>query len=243
MQLANIVRYGLWCGILATAEANRREYAMKTTWLPHLLTNSASLLLPDLFRVLVSGRPVEPAPPPEQARQTWAEAGRVLGETLAVVVRDNPRYVVYVTPLAAGYLLSHPRFNIYKGELAEIQLAGFTLDALPHGATAFALTALVHDMVQVAASSASREGALAGWLDWGDRNPALLSALVLALATLIWEVGEYRIYRHEMRLRGDPRRINMQWSPVDTLYDCVANAIGWALATAWHQARPHAAVD
>jgi hypothetical protein len=274
MQFADILRYGLWCGIVATAEANRREYAMKTTWMPHLLTNTASLLLPDLFEVLVDGQNPLPAagattdenasgiflegrppqtPPFSEGTTTdenvsgiflegrlpqtppFSEGWHVIRETLAVVVRDNPRYVVYVAPLAAGYLLSHPRFNIYKGELAEIQLAGFTLDAIPHGATAFGLTALVGDMVHVAAGRAPREGRLARWLDWADRNPALFSAAVLALATVIWEVGEYRIYRHELELRGDAGEINMQWGPIDTVYDCIANALGWGMATAWRR--------
>ncbi len=233
MQFADILRYGLWCGIVATAEANRREYAMKTTWMPHLLTNTASLLLPDLFEVLVADQPA-----PQE--DTWSSLGagwRVIRETLAVMVRDNPRYVVYVAPLAAGYLLSHPRFNIYKGELAEIQLAGFTLDAIPHSATAFGLTALVGDMVHVAADRAPRGGRLARRLDWADRNPALFSAAVLVLATVIWEIGEYRIYWHELELRGDAGEINMQWGPIDTVYDCIANALGWGMATAWRGMR------
>jgi hypothetical protein len=33
-----------------------------------------------------------------------------------------------------------------------------------------------------------------------------------------------------MRLRGDIKRINMLWSLVDSLRDCVANTVGWLLA-------------
>lgn len=234
MRFADLLRYGLWCGIVATADANRREYSMKTTWVPHLLTNTASLLLPDLFRALVAGQDAK-AGQPAHRPVSWAEGWRVLRETLAVTVRDNPRYAVYVAPLAAGYLLSHPRFNIYKGELAEIQLAGFTLDAIPHSATAFALTALICDMIQVAVGRAPTAGRLAGRLAWAARNPALISAAALALATAVWEVGEYRIHRHELRLRGHVDKINMQWSPVDTLYDCIANALGWGMAMVWRR--------
>lgn len=237
MQLPDIIRYGLWAGIVATAEANRRYYGMATTWLPHLLSNTITLLLPDLHRLLappdrrpgagpwrVRGR--APAIPSEELR--------VLGDTLAAMVRDNPRYVAYVAPLAAGYLLSHPKFNIYKGAMAEKRLAGFGLDALPHVSTAFALTALVGDTAHWAAGGVSAESGLGGLLRWGHEHPAQLSAAVLAVATIGWEIGEYLMYRSEMAQRGDPRAINMQWSLRDMFFDCAANMIGWGLAVAWH---------
>ena len=65
----------------------------------------------------------------------------------------------------------------------------------------------------------------------------LVSATVLALATLIWEFGEYRIYRHELAHYGDPEKINMQWTLSNTLYDCAANAAGWGLAIVLRGAR------
>jgi hypothetical protein len=226
---ATIIRYGLWAAIVATANANRRFYGMKTTWLPHLLANSLTLLLPELSDLL--------APRDQELAGGW----RALHTTLAAIVRDNPSYVAYVAPLAAGYLLSHPQFNIYKGALGELRLAGFGLDALPHIATAFALTALVGDSVHEAArnlSPASRLGALLGW---SDQHQARLSAAVLAVATIGWELGEYLMHRSELAQRGDPARINMQWSVNDMVHDCAANFIGWGLATAWRSRRPVAA--
>jgi hypothetical protein len=240
MRLPDLIRYGIWGGILATAEANRREYAMTTTWLPHLLTNSFTLLLPDLYRTL---DPRVPAPEVEaelRQREPEAEWRRVLRGTVEAMVRDNPRYVVYMAPLAAGYLLSHPRFNIYKGALGEKRLAGFGLDALPHSATAFALTALICDTLRTAAELAPPEGALADALAWCDEHQELISGLALAAATLIWELGEYKIYRHELAQRGDQRKINMQWSASDTLADCAANLIGWGASIAWPRASKRA---
>jgi hypothetical protein len=221
MRLPDLIRYGLWCGIVTVAEANRREYTMTTTWLPHLVTNTVSLMFPNVYRLLAPRLAQQLGPSGQHA---W------IHDTLTAMVCDNPRYVLYVTPLAAGYLLSSPWLNIYKGDLARIRLAGFGLDAFPHVATAFALTLLVHDTFGTAAQTVEAGNTLAPVLQSAERHAAALSAVVLALATLVWEYGEYRIYIHEMAQRGDPERINMQWSVADTLSDCISNAFGWCLA-------------
>jgi hypothetical protein len=211
-------------GIIATADANRREYNMVTTWLPHLLTNTFTLLLPDILRI---------AKPRLQQLTSSDGLGEVIEEPLEianVMIRDNPHYVVYVTPLAAGYLLSHPRFNIYKGRMGDLRLAGFGLDTIPHSATAIGLTALTCDTIQTTAKIVSPRSPLAPLVHWGNRHLPLTSGLVLALATLFWEIGEYSIYRREMSLRGDLKLINMQWSLTDSLRDAIANSIGWLLA-------------
>jgi hypothetical protein len=232
MPLADVVRYGTWGGIVATAELNRRHYHMITAWLPHLLTNTATLLLPDLMRLLPDGR----ATPPARAGRPSAgheSLPQLAYRTLTLLVRDNPRYIAYVLPLAAGYLLSNPHATIYKGRAAELRLAGFGLDALPHAATAFALTAMVGDALSTAARlGEGRHGAL---IEAAGRHEAALTALALAAATLLWEVGEYKIHHHELGVGGSAAAINMQWSPEDTLFDCLANAIGWAAATLWRR--------
>lgn len=232
MKRADLLRYGLWCGIVVTAEGNRRKYHMATTWLPHLATNTLSLLLPDVYRLLVRPRrrtPAQCAPP----RSLAGEARDLIGATLTTLLCDQPEYVLYVAPLALGYLLSSPWFNIYKGDLAELHLAGFGLDALPHASTAFALTALVRDAAQTFGDLAKDSDTLGAAARWIERHQAAISAAILTLATLFWELGEHRIYKHELARRGSRRRINMQWSVSDTAYDCAANAIGWLLATAW----------
>jgi hypothetical protein len=197
---------------------------MVTTWLPHLLTNMFTLLLPDILRIVK---------PKLQQIASSGGVGKIIEEPLEianVMIRDNPNYVVYVTPLAAGYLLSHPRFNIYKGRMGDLRLAGFGLDTIPHSATALGLTALVCDTIESTAKTISPRGPLAPLVRWSTSHMPVASGLVLAIATLIWEIGEYSIYRREMRLRGNLKLINMQWSLVDSLRDCVANTIGWFLA-------------
>jgi hypothetical protein len=224
VQLPEIARYLLWLGIFATADANRREYNMVTTWLPHLLTNTFTLLLPDLLRI---------AKPRLQQLASSDGVSEIVEEPLEianVMIRDNPNYVVYVTPLAAGYLLSHPRFNIYKGRMGDLRLAGFGLDTIPHSATAMGLTALVCDTIETTAKTISSRSSLAPIVQWGSRHLPLASAIVLASATIFWEIGEYGIYRREMALRGDIKLINMQWGLTDSLRDIIANTLGWALA-------------
>lgn len=230
MQRGDLARYALWCGIAVTAEANRREYRMATTWLPHFATNTVSLLLPEILRAVVPGG---------RRGELSAERGAwpLLREALATTVRDNPGYVLYVAPLAAGYLLSAPWLNIYKGRLGDLRVAGFGLDALPHAATAFALTALVEDLVGGAASRSPEDTPLGALLRRLDRGGHVVSAAALALATLLWELGEYRIHRHELSRRGDAAAINMQWSLADTATDCATNALGWLLAVTRHT--PH----
>lgn len=227
MQFSDMIRYGIWCGIAQTANANRQQYRMTTTWLPHLLMNSVTLLLPEIYRGLQACRPRPANPAPTATVRHTVQA------TLETMVCNNPRYAAYVAPLAAGYLTSHPRFNIYKGAWAEKEFAGLGLDALPHIATAFALTALVRDTAGVAARTTTGTRRPERLLRWSGRHRVAVSAVVLALVTLGWEAGEYRIYRHELAQRGDPAAINMQWSRRDMLQDCAANAIGWVLAILW----------
>jgi hypothetical protein len=236
MQLASLLRYGLWCGVLATAEGNRREYHMTTTWLPHLATNTISLLLPDIYRLVACAKPAS-----GHRRSMPGQLRQVAGGTLTTMLCDNPAYVLYVAPLALGYMLSSPWLNIYKGDLAERRLAGFGLDALPHVLTAFALTALTIDTARVVGEQST---SMAGLADLGgliDRHQTLISAIVLAAATIMWELGEHRIYQYELARRGSREQINMQWSVSDTAYDCAANMIGWLLATGWRMAKQPAA--
>ncbi|GAB4199140.1 MAG: hypothetical protein OHK0022_19100 [Roseiflexaceae bacterium] len=225
MNYSDGLRYLLWGGVVATAEANRRHYHLTTTWLPHLLIDTAVLLLPEAARRL---------PATDQATPATGELAGLL-RALRALVCDNPRYALYVTPLVLGYLTSNPRFNIYKGELAELRCGGFGLDAIPHSATAFALTGLVWDAAEEAARHCPGDGPLARLVGWAHQHPALASGLALALATLVWELGEYRIHKHELACRGSAEAINMQWSPSDTLFDCLSNALGWAAAAAWRR--------
>ena len=218
----DVLRYGIWGVLAATADANRREYHMSTTWLPHLVVNSIALLLPDAMRLLI---------PAKHKPDNLVEG--VMDE----MVRGNPRYVTYVFPLAAGYILSHPRFNIFKGDMAEIRVAGLGLDAIPHGATGFALTALVQDTLETACEiEPKKNGLFARFVHACNAKPALISFGILSLLTFFWEYGEYRVHAHELELQGgDISKINMMWSADDTARDVVANFLGWAVAALLHR--------
>jgi hypothetical protein len=238
MRQSDLARYGLWCGIVVTAEGNRREYHMATTWLPHLATNTLSLLLPDIYRMLIRRKRGGGTAAPDQPVSLSGEIVELIGATLSIMLCDRPSYVLYVAPLAFGYLLSGPWLNIYKGALAEKRLFGFGLDALPHATTAFALTALVRDTARTIGDLSASTRLLGAYGNRIERYQVAISASALILATLAWELGEHRIYRYELARRGSLERINMQWSLADCAYDCAANAIGWLLATAWRANMP-----
>lgn len=217
LKLYDLLRYGLWGVLAATADANRREYHMTTTWVPHLVTNSISLLLPDALRMLIPKK---------------RKPANLVEDVMDEMVRDNPKYVVYVAPLAIGYILSHPKFNIFKGDMGDIRIAGLGLDALPHGATGFALTALVQDTLQTAAEiEPDNRSSFAQFVRWCNDHSALTTFTVLGGLTFFWEYGEYRVHYHELELQGgDINKINMMWSADDTARDVLANFLGWALA-------------
>src|SRR5689334_13537552 len=100
MKHADLLRYGLWCGIVVTAEGNRREYHMATTWLPHLATNTLSLLLPDVYRLVFRPKP-DGAPRHAAPAQSLAgQVGAALEATLTTILCDRPSYALYVAPLA-----------------------------------------------------------------------------------------------------------------------------------------------
>ena len=222
IQPSDLLRYGLWAMMAATADANRREFHMVTTWLPHFLMNTFALFLPELDQIVV---------PDDQRTDTSQDFFGDIRESLDALVRDNPAYAAYVAPIPIGYILSHPRFNIYKGELAEIRFLGFGLDALPHGLTALTMTTLYCEATDKAASKMHSQNALSKVVKESAQRPALYSGLILVLATLWWEIGEYLVHRHELAQRGgDITKINMMWGWRDTLNDSAANAIGWALA-------------
>lgn len=213
MKFQDILRYVLWGGVALTAFAKYREYRIWTAWVPHLVVNSAALMLPDAVRAILPTR-----------RRSSNDVEALTRQ----IVRDNDHYVTYVAPLAIGYILSHPRFNIYKRPWSDLQLAGFRLDALPHGAMGLSLTLFVVD--------ALREGAklpnsvLVNLMRKGKQHQWATSFVLLTALTVLWEYAEYRVHNLELERESDPEKINMQWSPEDTVRDVIANLSGWALA-------------
>src|SRR6266542_4153058 len=102
MRQSDLARYGLWCGIVVTAEGNRREYHMATTWLPHLATNTLSLLLPDIYRLMIRRKRGSSTRAPDRPQSLPREVRDLIGATLTTMLCDRPGYVLYVTPLAFG---------------------------------------------------------------------------------------------------------------------------------------------
>jgi hypothetical protein len=209
------MRYAIWGAVAVTANANRREYRMQTTWLPHFLTNTLTLLLPDALRLLI---------PRSRKPAHFVEA------VMVEMVRDSDDYGLYVAPLAAGYILSHPKYNIFKGEIAEKRFLGLGPDAIPHSATGFALSMLVIDTLDTTCHIEPSTSPLAQLARTCNQRPALTSLAVLSALTFVWEYGEYRVHHHELALRGDISKINMMWSADDTVRDVVANLLGWVAA-------------
>ena len=224
------MRYGLWLGLLATADANRRHFGLATTWVFHAAGNTITLLLPEIYagiRCLL-----------DLDRRASRAGGMALAlhATIREVVRDNPQYSAYVAPLAVAYLVSHPRFNIYKGRLGALRVAGFGLDALPHAWTAAALTAGLRDGLAALAVNAPAAGRFGAAARWAGAHGIGLSGAALAALTVAYETAEWSIYRTEYRATGgDHERMNMEWSLPDTMRDIGANLTGWLVATARHR--------
>ncbi len=233
MRFSDLVRYALWVGVAATADANRREYRMPTPWVPHLLMNSVSLLMPELYRILPQ------AAPESLDESNWQKTYRAVHDLLAAIAHDNPEYAACVAPVAIGYILSHPKFNIYKGDMAKIRIGGFGLDAFPHGTAAFSLTRLICDSAHLARRRLSRGNPLAPALRWADRHTVPLTFAALVGASFLWELEEYLVHKYELNLRDhDVEKINMMWDVDDMIRDSAANSIGWALGALLETQKP-----
>ena len=221
------IRLGLWLSLLVSADANRRYYGLPTTWVPHTVGNTIGLALPEIVagldRFLAT---IAPASPTLQGLRGAARE----------VTTAPPGWAVTMAPVTLAYVVSHPQFNIYKGELGELRLLGFGLDALPHSATAFSLTHLVYQGIEALGKHMPDTAALAPLARLLNRHPVLVSSLVLGGLTAFYEVGEYRIHQAELAATGgDVSRINMVWDVDDTAHDIVSNVVGWLVATWLHQ--------
>jgi hypothetical protein len=221
------VRYGLWLLLANTANANRRHFGLPTTWVPHFFGNSIALLLPDIIRVADELITLE-----QRADDSRNDAWPAIYATVQELVVANPDYVEYVAPAAAAYVVSHPRFNIYRGKWAEVTWWGFRLDTIPHAATAYAFTRAVYDTLDTLAIRLDERSALHRYVTWAGAHRQLVTGGAIALLTLAYETGEFLIHRQELAARDhDVNRINMMWGLRDSIFDGISNAIGWVLAT------------
>jgi hypothetical protein len=213
-----LVRYLLWAGVLLSANANRRHFGLASTWVFHTIGNSVTLMLPDLLRLAGLDRP-GPVP-------AWRGMVRD-------VVANNQGYAASVAPLALGYILSHPRWNIYKGAWGALHWGVFGLDSIPHATTAGGLVTLTLTSLDALGQYLPPDAPVAGWIPWARGHPVRTAAVVLGLATLVYETAEWAIHVSELAATGgDPSRINMEWSLSDTLADSLANALGGLAAVA-----------
>lgn len=218
------VRMALWLALAFTANANRRHFGLTTTWAPHLIGNSVGLALPELVAAI------------QKLLSPLSQRSASLKAVLAAaadVTGDPPGWGPTMAPVTLAYVVSHPQFNIYRGDWAELRLMGLGLDAIPHSATAFSLTALVFNGLAALERQTPSGAVLRPLVRLLSGRPHLVSALVLAALTAAYELGEYRIHSIEMaETGGDEERMNMMWSPEDTAADIVANTLGWLAATA-----------
>lgn len=221
------MRYLLWLGLVGTAYANQRKYHMTTTWLPHFAGNTLALLFPELFRALDALLSLD-------RRLGEAESGlwTTLRATLDQVILKNPAYVEYIAPITLAYIVSHPRFNIYRGAWAELRFLGFGLDSIPHSASAFTISSFLYDAIDALQQNLPPDSSIASVVRWIAGHATLTVGATLGLLTFLYESGEYSIHRHELQVRhNDPSQINMMWDPVDTFFDVLSNTAGWAFAT------------
>ncbi|MBA3532529.1 MAG: hypothetical protein H0T73_11450 [Ardenticatenales bacterium] len=220
------MRAALWLLLAESARANRAHYPhLPTVWLPHALGNSLVLCSPELIAALDRRLGLEALC--QQSTPTAA-----LYQTLNALCVENPRWGYSIAPLVLGYVLSHPRLNIYQGRWARWRFLGFGLDALPHSITAFALTLLMRDGLETLGRYLPDSSLFASVVQPLARHPALTSAAALAFLSAVWEIGEYLIQQEELRRTGGNReQINMQWSVADMSHDLLSNATGWGLAT------------
>jgi hypothetical protein len=222
MQATDLLRYGLWGAVAATAARNRKEYGVPTAWLTHLMGNTVTLFLPDLLGIAGIKRRPRAAPD---------STVKALLRTLDRRVRQDPHYVGYVAPLALGFILSHPDYSIYHGRWAELTVAGFGVDSIPHGSTAYMFARLVSETTLCLAEELPSDSPLAPISRWAAANVDESAALAVLLVTVMWEVAEYFAYIAELRATGkDPSEINMQWSLPDSITDSLSNLVGLLLA-------------
>lgn len=224
MRPADLLRYGLWMAVAATAARNRKEYGVPTAWLTHLAVNTMTLFLPDFLRLM--------RVPSRSAQYPDSTVHAVL-RTLDRRTRVDPNYAVYAAPLAAGFIVSHPDFSIYHGRWAERQILGFGVDSVPHAAAAYTLARLVSESLLSLSEELPSAGPLTATVDLAAEHVDLAALLAVAVVTLVWELSEYVAHVSELKATGrDPSEINMQWSLPDAITDTISNLLGWAAAVA-----------
>jgi hypothetical protein len=225
MKSTDLLRYVLWLGVVNTANANRKFFGLPTTWVIHSSVDTFILFLPEILQGTNQLFGLDKRANQKQDLITTVH------RTLQESVVNNPNYALYVAPVALAYIVSHPQFNIYKGDFAKIRLLGFGLDAIPHSLTAFTFTHLIVDTL---ASFRRHTPSYASWrtiAEMADDHSTAVAGGLLVGASALYETGEYAIHVEELReTGGDESKINLVWSATDTLFDIMSNTLGWLAA-------------
>ncbi len=109
---------------------------------------------------------------------------------------------------------------------------GFGLDSIPHAATAYALSVLLYDALEVLDRQTPPNAAIAPYVRQAAGSPVFVVGATMAFLTIAYETGEYLIHKSELQARDyDRSRINMMWSLKDSVFDGLSNAVGWLFAT------------
>ncbi len=224
------IRLALWLALLVTANANRKHFGLRTTWLPHTLGNTLALALPEITAALdAAATRLDPDSPTLLA----------LTHTAREVTGDPPGWAKTVAPLTLAYVVSHPHFNIYKGKWGDLRFGPFGLDSIPHSATGYAVSALLYRSVDALARKTPRDAWLAPLANFLAAHRVAVSFSVLAGLTLFYEYSEYSIHNQELaETGGDVERINMMWDIGDTAKDVLSNYLGWLAATFLNRTPP-----
>lgn len=227
MKLASrdLWRYALWLGVLYTANANRKYFGLPTTWVIHTTLNTIVLFLPEITRGGAALLALE-----ARAAEKQDVITTLYGAVKEAVV-ENPNYAWEVAPLPLAYIVSHPQFNIYKGEWAKLRLFGFGLDAIPHSATAFGFSNLAMDGLAALNHHTPPDASWRALAQHADTYSAAVAGTLLVGASALYEAGEYAVHEEELReTGGDERKINMEWGVTDTVFDLMSNTLGWLAA-------------
>ncbi len=218
MRPSDLLRYGLWAAVAATAARNRKEYGVPTAWLTHLAGNTFTLFLPELLRLV---------PVPTDGNSRGTTTFDALLRTLDLRARQDPNYAVYVAPLALGFIFSHPDYSIYHGPWAERNVLGFRADSIPHSTAAYALARLISESLLSLHEELPASSPLAQPVSWAAGHVDAIAVGSVLLVTLIWEVSEYLAQAAEMAATGkSAEEVNMQWSVPDAITDTISNAAG-----------------
>ena len=186
-----------------------------------------ALLLPEIYRLVERGLGLE-----QRLNRQDHPTAALLRLTVERLVRDNPDYGAYVAPAALAYIVSQPRFNIYRGRLGRLSILGFGLDSIPHATTAYALSNFAYDTLAELDQNAAISPALEPYLKHLASRKTVVTAGFIAALTLVYEAGEYYIHKSELKARDNDRsRINLLGGLEDTVFDGLSNVIGWALST------------